>query len=110
MEMAKASQQKFVFEMNQVPLLDGAASYAADSIFPGGAANNKLYFEQMVRFDPALSDAQQMLLWDPQTSGGLLLAIPAERLSDFQQICTEKNQAQWIIGHVAEGSGIEVIP
>lgn len=110
MEMALASGQKFVFEMSQMPLLDGLESYAADFVFPGGAANNKLYFEEDVTFAPALTDSQQMILWDPQTSGGLLIAVPPERLETFNNICAAKDQPVWVIGKVTTGHGIEILP
>ncbi|MBN1992048.1 MAG: selenide, water dikinase SelD [Anaerolineae bacterium] len=112
LEMAEASACKFILEMNQIPLLDGAMAYAADFIFPGGMANNKMYFEKQVTFAPAIPEHQQWLLWDPQTSGGLLLAIPAAQLSDFQNACHAdgRDQAMWVIGHVAAGRGIEVLP
>ena len=110
LEMAQASDCKFVFEMNQLPLLEGITAYAADFIFPGGAANNKLHFNQYVTFAPALTDAQQMILWDPQTSGGLLLAVPSERLNDFQNACAEQEQTAWVVGQVTKGQGIEVLP
>jgi selenide,water dikinase len=110
MEMAQASSSKFVLELNQIPLLDGAAVYAAQFIFPGGAANNKMFYEKDVAFAPAIPDDRQWLLWDPQTSGGLLLAVPAERLADFQSICAEQDQPAWVIGQVVPGSGIEVLP
>jgi selenide,water dikinase len=112
MEMAEASEQKFVLEMNQIPLLDGAAIYAADFVFPGGMANNKMYFEKQVSFAASVPEYQQWLLWDPQTSGGLLLAVPADRLEDFQSACTANGHSQsaWVIGQVTAGSGIEVLP
>jgi selenide,water dikinase len=111
-EMAEASGCKFVFEMNQIPLLDGALTYAADFVFPGGMSNNKLYFEKQVTFDPAIPEHQQWLLWDPQTSGGLLFAVPPNRLDDFQSACAEdgREQSNWVIGHVTTGSGLEVLP
>ncbi len=117
MEMAQASGRKFVFEINQIPLLDGAATYAADFVFPGGMANNKLYFERAVTFAPGISDDRQWLLWDPQTSGGLLLAVPPERLADFLSACAEdgNNSPAWVIGQVVDdeavgtGGGIEVL-
>lgn len=109
MEMARASGCKFVFELNQIPLLDGATAYAAQFIFPGGASNNKAFFEKDVMFAPTIPDERQWLLWDPQTSGGLLMAVPAERLADFQSICTERDQPAWVVGQVSAGSGIEVL-
>lgn len=110
MEMARATGCKFVFEMNQIPLLEGVTGYAAEFIFPGGASNNRLFFEKDVTFAGSLTDAERMLLWDPQTSGGLLLALPAERLADFQHICQDKRQPAWVIGQVRQGNGIEVLP
>ncbi len=110
LEMANASKQKFVFEMNQIPLLEGVNGYAADFIFPGGASNNKEHFEKDVTFAATLTPDQHMILWDPQTSGGLLLAVPQERLGDFQRACAEQKQAAWVIGQVSDGSGIEVLP
>jgi selenide,water dikinase len=114
---ARKSGRKFVFEINQIPLLDGAATYAADFVFPGGMANNKMYFEGAVTFAPGISDDRQWLLWDPQTSGGLLLAVPPERLDDFLSACTENgnNSPAWVIGQVVDdeaivtGGGIEVL-
>jgi selenide,water dikinase len=108
-EMAQASGSKFVLELNQIPLLEGAAAYAAQFIFPGGASNNKIFFEKDVTFASTIPDERQWLLWDPQTSGGLLMAVPAERLADFQSICAERNQPVWVVGQVIAGIGIEVV-
>lgn len=110
LEMALASEQKFVFEMNQLPLLDGVEQYAADFVFPGGAANNKLYFEKDVVFASSLTDAQQMILWDPQTSGGLLIALPPAYWDDFNNICLANDQRAWAVGQVTSGHGIEILP
>lgn len=110
MEMAQASNSKLLLELSQIPLFDGAADYAAQFIFPGGASNNKMFFEKDVTFAPTIPDDRQWLLWDPQTSGGLLMAIPIERLADFQSICAERNQPAWVVGQVIAGNGIEVVP
>ncbi len=110
LEMTNASGCMFVFNFSQMPLLPGSTEYAGQFIFPGGSANNKLYFEKDVTFDPGLSDAQQMLLWDAQTSGGLLLAVPTGRLADFEAACAERNQPAWVIGMATTGHGIKVLP
>ena len=71
--------------MNQVPLLDGVTTYAADFIFPGGAANNKLHFEKDVTFATTLSEDQRMILWDPQTSGASAPCHSARTIGRFSE-------------------------
>jgi selenide,water dikinase len=109
MEMAKATGCKFVFDLHRIPLLEGVIDYAADFVFPGGATNNRLFFEKDVTFAADLSEAQRMILWDPQTSGGLLLAVPVERWPAFEQDCQERGQTAWVIGRVSDGYGIEYV-
>jgi selenide,water dikinase len=50
-----------------------------------------------------------MLLFDPQTSGGLLLGVPQEKIDRFVARAGELNQQVWVVGTVQEGTGIEVI-
>ena len=49
-----------------------------------------------------------MLLFDPQTSGGLLLGVPHEKLDAFEKRARELSQPVWVIGDVRAGQGIEV--
>jgi selenide,water dikinase len=108
MEMAEASSVKLSIENSKLPLLSGAHSYAEKGIFPGGAFDNKKYFEEKVRFDAKINEPAQMLLFDPQTSGGLLLGVPLEKLDAFKKRAEELNQPVWVIGEVRAGNGIEV--
>jgi len=110
LEMAKATGCKFVFELHQIPLLEGVMDYAADFVFPGGATNNRMFFEKDVTFAAGVSEAQRMILWDPQTSGGLLIAVPGERWPALEQACQERAQAAWVVGQVSDGDGVEVRP
>lgn len=108
MEMADASGVGFRISFSQIPLLDGATEYADKFLFPGGTSANRLFNQEKVTFDPKLTEAQQMLIWDAQTSGGLLLAVPPEKLDAYQQACQKYNQPVWVIGEVEDGSGITV--
>ena len=49
-----------------------------------------------------------MLLFDPQTSGGLLLGVPQEKLDAFMKRAKELDQPLWVIGKVKQGRGIQV--
>jgi selenide, water dikinase len=109
MEMAKASGVSLQFNFERIPFISGARKYAEQGIFPGGAFDNKKYFESNVKFADAIDEPNQMLLFDPQTSGGVLLGVPREQLESFLVRCKELDQAAWVIGAVQKGVGIEVV-
>jgi selenide,water dikinase len=108
MEMAEASGVALKFDLAKIPFLSGAHKYAEQGTFPGGAFDNKKYFEAKVDFVDSIDEPSQMLLFDPQTSGGLLLGVPREKLDSFLARAEELGQAAWTIGEVLSGSGIQV--
>ena len=109
LEMASASEVAFRLHYPSIPFVSGARNYAERWTFPGGAADNKMYFEKQVRFDAGIDESARMLLFDPQTSGGLLLAVPPQKLDEFLARAKEMEQPAWVIGEVIPGSGIEVL-
>jgi selenide,water dikinase len=62
-----------------VPTFDGVRDAAAAGLVPGGTKRNLQYVEPVTRFDPAVGEAERLVLADAQTSGGLLLAVPPEK-------------------------------
>lgn len=108
MEMAQTSGVSLKFNFADIPFIAGAHKYAGQGIFPGGAFDNKKYFESNVRFSASLREPEQMLLFDPQTSGGLLLGVPPHNLDSFLSRAQEMGQAAWVVGNVEEGTGIEI--
>jgi len=107
-EVAHASGVRLRFEFSKIPLTRGALRYADQWIFPGGSADNKLFYSDQVSFDSRLDEASQMLLFDAQTSGGLLLALPPEKLAGFLSRAAEIEQPVWVVGKVLPGAGIQV--
>jgi selenide,water dikinase len=77
--------------------------------FPGGASDNRQFFGGRVRFSASIPEEDQMLLFDPQTSGGLLLAVPAASRDEFLRKAQANDQPAWVVGEVLEGSGVEVV-
>jgi len=108
-EMAAASGAGLRFEYTRIPFISGARKYAEEWTFPGGASDNRQYFGAQVRFAAGLDEASQMLLFDPQTSGGLLLSVPAEKLDALLRRAAQAGQELWVVGEVVQGAGIEVI-
>ena len=108
-EMTDASGVGMRFEFDKIPLLSAAPKYAELYTFPGGASDNALYFGPKVRFAERLNDGQRMLLFDPQTSGGLLLAVPPRKLKQFLNQMEEADAPAWVVGCVTAKPGIEVV-
>jgi len=100
LEMASQAGVEFVFRMKDIPLLPGAEEHAREWVFPGGAFTNKEAAEAHVRFDDAVPEWQRMLLYDPETSGGLLLPIAADRAAEFVAAMHAHGEDAWIIGDV----------
>jgi selenide, water dikinase len=109
MEMAEASGVSLQLDFAKIPFISGARKYAEQGIFPGGAFDNKQHVESKVEFPTAMDEPSQMLLFDPQTSGGLLLGVPSENLELFLSRARELDQAVWVIGRVAAGAGIRIV-
>jgi selenide,water dikinase len=108
-EMAQASGVGLRFAYNQIPFISCARRYAEEWIFPGGSADNRLYYSPFVRFAQDIDEADQMLLFDAQTSGGLLLSVPAAKLNGFLEKAAQVGQPAWPVGEVLEGDHIQVV-
>jgi selenide,water dikinase len=109
MEMAEASGVALKLELGKIPFISGARKYAEKGTFPGGGFDNKKHFESRVRFADGIDEPNEMLLFDPQTSGGLLLGVPPDQIDSFLARAQELNQTVWVIGHVEAGQGIEIL-
>ncbi len=107
-EMAEASGVGIRFTYQNIPIISGARRYAEQFIFPGGTYDNRLYFGSSVHFDASLDEPSQLLLFDSQTSGGLLLAVPPDRLDQLITRAAQIEQPLWVIGEVIQEKGIDV--
>ncbi len=109
LEMAQASGVGLRLRYSELPFVSGAHGYAREFIFPGGASDNRLFFGPAVAFDSHIPESDQMLLFDPQTSGGLLLAAPPRQVEALLKQASEAGQPLWVVGEAVEGAGIEVV-
>lgn len=109
-EMAEASQLGMEIFFSQVPLISPALKYAEAFTFPGGAFDNELWFGKHVWSDPSLSDNLRLLLFDPQTSGGLLMCVPEDKLASFRSEAEKRSIPCWEIGSVTSQPGIRIYP
>ena len=66
-----------------IPILDGVARFSQQGIFPAGCDRNLAYWEDKVIFPKSINLNQIMILFDPQTSGGLLFSVSKENLTEI---------------------------
>jgi selenide,water dikinase len=109
-ELARNSGVALQIMLEQVPLLPGAHEYARQGIFPGGLGRNRDYLlgVESVRLAPELEEARAQLLFDPQTSGGLLFALPEQAATSLIERFVTAGEPIWEIGRVVAGTGIDV--
>jgi selenide,water dikinase len=107
-EMAHASGVGLSFNFGKIPILKGAQKYAQAWIFPGGSHDNKAFFGPHVSFAPQIDAPSQMLLFDAQTSGGLLLSVPPGKLEPMLTRAKELGAELWVVGEVIAGDSIDI--
>jgi len=109
-EMAYASKVSITVDTAAVPLLPETHAFAAMGIIPEGAYKNKKFYQKWVTSNLRALDPLEMILYDPQTSGGLLIAGSAEQI----RLIAEKIRAAAslpcaVIGTVGEGEAGKII-
>jgi len=108
-EMIEASGIGAVVRRGDVPVWERAVSLAAEGCYPGGLKNNRRYLEEKVTADRVDTDGV-LPLYDPQTSGGLLVAVPERRARAFTRALEASGTLAAVIGEVVEAQGIRVTP
>jgi selenide,water dikinase len=107
-EMANGSGAGLRFYLKQIPFLPGAKDYADLWLFPGGTCNNERTFEAHITFR-GVEEEMQQLLYTPETSGGLLIALPPDQADRLEKLYRDAGQDVWRVGEVVQGQGIEVL-
>jgi selenide,water dikinase len=101
-EMVEGTDVSFVIEAAAVPIFPAAKALAEAGMVPGGTQRNRDYRQDMVDIDKKVPQYLQDILFDPQTSGGLLIAVPARKAQKLlKRLHEEGITAAAIIGEVA---------
>jgi len=108
-EMASGAGLQIRIHFDAVPFTSAARKFAEQGTFPAGSLDNRKYYSPHVTFASGIEKWEQTLLFDAQTSGGLLLAVPESKAAAFAAEAASLEQPAWQIGEVLAGQGIEVI-
>jgi len=109
LEMARASGTRFTFEAAALPALPGALAIAAAGVETGGAAHNRRFVIGSLDVDPSVAPEIVTLAHDPQTSGGLLVAVPAHLVAPVNAALDAAAVERWWIGRVEAGEARVVL-
>ncbi len=108
-EMADGSGVTLRIFAGQVPLMPEATRLAAEGMIPGGANANRDFLKGRVRIADSVDKNVEHTLFDPQTSGGLLVAIPADQAQQFEKELAEREAFGRQIGEVAAQADFPII-
>ncbi|MCU0307958.1 MAG: selenide, water dikinase SelD [Thermoleophilia bacterium] len=106
-EVAAASGLAARVDADAVPALDGVLGLAGHS--PGGARRTLAFLEPWVRWDAGVAPERRALLVDPQTSGGLLIAVGEDRLAALEGALGVRGVPWWPVGALQEGPPGEIM-
>jgi selenide,water dikinase len=103
LEMAQSSDVTLRIEIGELPVLPGALDYARDGYLTGGGMTNRQFALEELRVEGGLSNEMEMLLYDPQTSGGLLISVPASSAQSYVEMLRSRGiESASVIGEVLE--------
>lgn len=107
-EIVEASGTGAVVYADRVPIWDHAREMAQIGLVPGGTYRNRKYIEHLVTVAEHIPEDIMDCLYDPLTSGGLLMAVNPEKEEMMKAELEARNVKYAIIGYLTEGSGISV--
>jgi selenide,water dikinase len=101
-EMALASNVSLRFQVSRIPILEGALDCIRAGNIPGGLKNNRDFAECVVGYEEGIPEELRTILFDPQTAGGLLIAVAPEYSSDLTRDLKAAGVPAVEIGEVLE--------
>ena len=106
LEMAKGSNASAKLDWPSIPLLPGAYDFAREGIATGASGRNWTGYGERITLGGTIGEAERILLTDPQTSGGLLVACAPSSVDEVMQVFrAEGFDHAAIVGEIVEGQG-----
>lgn len=99
-EMALASKVSIVLHVDSYPLMDGTIEFASNGLIPAGTHVNRQYSKRKTIVMSGVSEDLEIVSFDAQTSGGLLLAVPPEKIGLAEQMLKDAGDIACVVGEV----------
>jgi selenide,water dikinase len=97
-EMSLSSKLEATLYVNSIPFYAGAKDLAITGLVPAAAYTNRTHFESYVKNSNSIEEYKMDLLYDPQSSGGLLLALAEDQALELTKLLKEAEISASIIG------------
>jgi selenide,water dikinase len=107
--VANASQKGIYLQLSSIPVIEDALEYAAMGLVPGGARANRQFYLPHVEYQVHISPEMQDILYDPQTSGGLLVFVAQEKVNKLLDNFKKEAVPAYLIGEVTDQSSAKII-
>lgn len=109
-KMTASSQSGAVINVSDVPIFDGAAGFAQKGLIPGGTLRNRQFCENRIIQNREIPGYLMDILFDPQTSGGLLISVPKQKTGELLRRLKAGNiRAARVIGRVTASPKDQII-
>lgn len=102
-QLLKASGVAGILHAERVPVLSGARELAAEGLVPGGTQRNRSHFSEVVSFPSSVDEVDRIVLFDAQTSGGLLIAVEPSKTQRLLDRLSERSVEATAIGRTVDG-------
>jgi len=99
-EMARGARVTIRLRLDSVPVIDGVAQLVGNGLVPGGCYRNRDFYSQFLETGTGISPDDILPLFDPQTSGGLLISLPVRSADDFLLRAEDSGLYARLIGEV----------
>jgi len=110
LEMARASKVRIRILADRVPVIEQARELASIGFLPAGSYANKHYCSEMVAIGQGVDTLTADMIFDAQTSGGLILAVPEGKLEQARRMLLDSGDLAAHVGTVLEGeAGLEIV-
>jgi len=106
--VARQSKVTFEIESEALPLFPGALDLAAKGVLSGGSARTKDFLSAEVVFKDSVPAPMRALLFDAETSGGLLISLPPERAAALEAALKQRNVPVHRVGHALADEGLRI--